>query len=246
MRILTAIGVLSLLAAAAFSQPASAQAGRPGPETGGAVADAAKPGAAGPDADAVARLTLASRLAAVGRETGSPFALAAAAELFASVGFRDSGLEKERTEGGEAPASGSSPTGEPAADADALFAEASALAGAASNQALASLIGQAAAAGGSRRLAGRSARHRDRVNPHATDVYRVRYLGGAAARATVAADDPYDIDLFVLNSNGNLIAYDNDPGSIGVCSWLPGRTGDYYLNVKNMTSSQVSYLIYTN
>ncbi|MDR1315001.1 MAG: hypothetical protein LBQ12_15245, partial [Deltaproteobacteria bacterium] len=95
-------------------------------------------------------------------------------------------------------------------------------------------------------LPGYGGRHRDRVNPYATDVYRVRYRGGETARATVTANGRYDIDLYIYNSAGNLVTYDNDSTSIGICAWTPSRTRDYYLNVKNTTSRYVSYLIYTN
>jgi hypothetical protein len=244
----TALCAFCLFAAAAFAGAAVAQApDDSGPGlTGAAAPDAEKSGTATLDSDAVARLSVAAQLVAAGRATGSPYALAAAAELFASAGVRDSSMKKERTEGGEAPEAGSPPTDEPVTDAEALFAEAAELANADSNRALAAQIEAAAAAAGSRSPVGTSSRHRDRVNPHATDVYMVRYRGGETARATAAADDRYDIDLYVYDESGGLVAFDNDLTGVGICSWKPGRTGDYYLKVKNTTGSHVSYLIYTN
>jgi hypothetical protein len=223
------------------------------PDTRGDAADAAggaggqedgKPGAASPDSDAVARITLGLRLAVIGRETRSPYALAAAADLLASAGTADSDTGKTGIEGDPAP-EGSVPTDEPVTDPKALFAEAAELARAASNDQLAAQIELSAAAAGSRSPVGRSARHLDRVDPYATDIYTVRYRGGETARATVTADSRYDVDLYVYNDSGNLVSFDNDYTSIGICSWHPGRTRDYFLAVKNTTSSYVSYLLYT-
>jgi hypothetical protein len=209
------------------------------------VPDAGNAGADTPDSDAVARISLGARLAAAGRETGSPWALAAAAELMASAGVADSERAKAGVEGDPAP-EGAVPTEGPVTDPAALFSEAAALAKAASNEALAAQIDERAAAAGSRSPAGRSVRHRDRVDPYATDVYSVRYRGGETARATAAADGRYDIDLYVYDDSGNLITYDNDLTSIGICTWRPARTGDYYLGVKNATEDWVTYLLYTN
>jgi hypothetical protein len=256
MSIKHVLGILTLLAAlavthAAFAgdarDPAAPGLGSPGLRGAGDDAGA-KAGAVTPAAVAVARLTLASQLAEIGRETGSPFALTAAAELFASADVRNSALKKERTEGGETPAVGSRPADEPATDAKTLFAEAAELADAASNAPLAAQIEERAAAVASSRgtAVGEGGEHRDRVNPYATDVYRVRYRGGELARATARADGRHDIDLYVYNEYGNLIAFDDGLGSIGVCIWTPTSTSDYFLNVKNVTGSQVSYVIYTN
>jgi hypothetical protein len=266
----TVLCTLGLFAAVAYSQSALAQAapaddapgkrgaadtaapaGDDAPGKRGAAdpvaEDAAKPeAAASATVDALGRAALAAQLAAIGRETKSPYALAAAGELLATVGTGGTEPAKEKTEGGEAPAAGAQPTEEPVTDAKALFDEAVALANAASNAPLAAQIEQTAAAAGSRAPVANYARHRDRVNPYATDVYRVRYRGGERARATVQADYRYDIDLYIYNSSGNLVAYDNDSTSIGICTWNPSRTRDYYLNLKNTTSSYVSYVISTN
>ncbi|MDR3153758.1 MAG: hypothetical protein LBW85_05665 [Deltaproteobacteria bacterium] len=172
--------------------------------------------------------------------------LAAAAELYATTAVKDADQSKT-TEGGQAPEAGAEPTPVPASDAAALYAEAAAAARAASNDALAESIEKTAAAIGTRQpVPGQGGRHYDRVNPYATDVYNVRYRGGEVARATVRADGRYDIDLYVYNGSGQLVAYDNDATSVGICSWVPSRTRNYSLRVKNTTGSYVGYLIYTN
>jgi hypothetical protein len=234
---------LGLAAALCFSRTVCAQTAEP-PED--LSAPPAKPGVSSPDTDAVDRLTLAAQLAAVGRDTGSPLALAAAAELYAASSVKDKDQEKA-VEGGEAPVPGAKPSALPTTDSKTLFAEAVAAAREASNEPLALEIEKAASNAGTRQpVPGAGGRHRDEVNPYATDVYSVRYRGGEPARATVIADGTFDIDLYVYSSSGNLVDYDNDATSIGICSWTPSQTRDYTLRVKNTTGSYVSYLIYTN
>jgi hypothetical protein len=193
--------------------------------------DAGNAGGDTPDSDTVARVLLGARLAAAGRETGSPRALVAAAELMASAGLADSGRAKACVEGDPAPAC-AVPAEVPVTDPAALFAEAAALAKAASSEALAAQIDETAAAAGSRSPAGRSVRHRDRVDPYATDVCSVR--------------DRCDIDIYVCDDCGSLITYVNDLTIIGVCSRRPARTGDCCLGVKSATEDYVTYLLYTN
>jgi hypothetical protein len=217
-------------------------------------ADPGKPSRSA-NSDAVERLTLAARLADEGRRAASPLALAAAAELTGATAVRDSGLTKA-SEGAAAAASASGGASEPApagygdsvlGTGAELFAEAAALARAASNEPLAAQIELAASAQGARQpAAGHGGRHRDRVSPNTTDIYTVRYNANELARATLIAGGNFDLDLFVYDSAGNLAAYDNDSTSIGICVWTPPQTGDYRLRVKNTTANYVNYLILTN
>ncbi|MDR3153751.1 MAG: hypothetical protein LBW85_05630 [Deltaproteobacteria bacterium] len=256
MRLKTPLCLLGLLAALAFSLPAAAQDAPAAPKDGAAApADGAAPDAVNPDekpkvsadADAVARLALAAQLAEQGRKTRSPLLLAAAAELYAVTSVKPSGNAKTGNEGAQAPAADAGTSPEPVTDATALYAEAAAAARAASNDPLAETIEKAAAAKGSRQpVPGSGGENHDRVNPYDTDFYNVRYRGGEIARATAIASGDYDIDLYVYNGDGQLVAYDNDSTSIGICSWVPSYTRNYSLRVKNTTGSYVYYYIYTN
>jgi hypothetical protein len=211
------------------------------------------------NSEAVARLTLAAQLAEDGRRTGSPMALAAAAEIMSSTAVRDRDAAKS-SEGGAAATGEGEPASrgatEPASGGDEasalgtgaeLFAEAAAIARAASDEALASQIELSAAAAGTRQPSpGHGGRHRDRVSPNTTDVYTVRYNANELARATLIAGGNFDLDLYVYDPAGTLAAYDNDSTSIGICVWTPSNTGDYKIRVKNTTSHFVNYLIFTN
>jgi hypothetical protein len=258
MRFNSALPFLTLLAAASLTCGAHAQGGPPEQTPGMRGASDGPPAAAAPavpdpsktavtdDARAVERLAMAARLAASGRLTASPYAIAAAAELYATTVSAETGREKA-SEGGEAPAADAQPTARPVTDPQALYAEAAAAARAASNEPLAGQIElQAQAAASRQSVPGSGGEHADRVNPHSTDVYRVRFRGGEMAAATAVADPEYDIDLYVYDDAGRLTAYDNDLTSVGVCLWNPPSTGEYTLKVRNTTGSYVTYLIYTN
>ncbi|MDR1081727.1 MAG: hypothetical protein LBQ79_12405 [Deltaproteobacteria bacterium] len=84
------------------------------------------------------------------------------------------------------------------------------------------------------------------MEPHATDIYTFSYRGGETATATVTADSRYDLYLYVYDDSGNLVSYDTDTASMGICAWYPVSPGDYFLAVKNTTGSHVSYQLYTN
>ncbi|MDR1080223.1 MAG: PPC domain-containing protein [Deltaproteobacteria bacterium] len=235
------MSLLALCAALALVPEPAAEAQKP-------AADPAKPSRSA-NSEAAERLTLAAQLAEEGRRTGSAVELAAAAELLASTSVKDRDMAK--TEVGApgdqaAPAEGGPepPLSGTAAD---LFAEAAALARAASNEPLAAQIELSANAAGSRQPSpGDGGRHRDTVRPGTTDIYSVRYNANELARATVIAGGDFDLDIYVYDPSGTLVAYDNDSTSIGICVWIPPQTGEYKLGVKNTTSSQVNYLIFTN
>jgi hypothetical protein len=244
---------LGLFAVLAFPFPAAAQDAPAAPAAPAVAAGPAGDGSpvekpkAGDGSEAVARLTLAARLAEQGRRSGSPLALAAAAELYAGTGVKEVDRPKTSEDGGGNPA-GDEPASAPAADAAALYAEAAEAARAAYDEAMAEYIEKLASAAGSRQaLTGAIPEgHRDRVDPRATDVYDVTYRGGKPARASVIASGNYDLDLYVYGVDGRLVAFDNDDTSVGICSWFPGSTSDYSLKVKNNTDAHVGYVIFTD
>jgi hypothetical protein len=202
---------------------------------------------------------MAHGLAALGREARSPVALAAAAELFASVRLADWDLPRagpvpESPEHGAdgAPAEGrageAGPKAAPPDEPATLYAEAAALARASSDGALAEAAERESSASGRRQPApGEGGRHRDTVRPCATDIYRVRYNGGETARATVAADGSARLELNVFSFSGDLVTAGRpETAGTGVSAWQPSRTGYFFLHVKNPGGQAVSYLLYTS
>jgi hypothetical protein len=254
MRLKTPLCLVGLLAALALSLPAAARRAPAAPEDGAAAAGGgAAPDAARPDgkpkasagADAVARLYLAARLAEQGRKSKSPLALAAAAELYAAAAVKPGAPQKTGSDGAQAPSADAGALPEPVDDAAALYAEAAAAARAASDEPLAETIEKAAAAAGSGQPVTGSGT-RARANPYGTDSYIIRYKGGEIARVVVRADGGYDIDLYVYDGDGRLVAYDSGDASVAICSWVPVYTRDYSVRVKNPAGSYVIYFIATN
>lgn len=248
MRLMIPLCFLGLFAVLAFPLPATAQdapaapPAAPGPADGGIPVGKPK---AGEDNEAFAILTMAARLADLGRKSGSPLALAAAAELYARISLHERDLPKT-AEGGEAPRAEAGPAPVRVIEAAALYAEAAAAARAASDEPLAECIEMFASSSGSSQPNPGSPGHRDRVNPRDTDVYVVRFEQGEEANAAVVADGGYDIDLYIYDDDGRLVTYDNDSASVGTCCWVPDRARDYSVKVRNSTDNYAEYTLLFN
>jgi hypothetical protein len=221
----------------------------------------------------VERVTIASRLAEEARKGHSALALAAAAEILAACRTAESKRSKA-TQGGpggeqDASASASSlfekapqggqwdeqdaraaapPSAEAAPDPASLFEEAAAIARTDSNEPLAAAIETAASVslGGGRPADGRGESHADRIRPHSTDIYVVRFAGGETARATVVTNSGQDVDIFVYDMEDKLVAYDNGLNTTGACSWIPDKSAEYSVRVTNTNGVTVDYTLFTN
>jgi hypothetical protein len=202
--------------------------------------------------DRVAGLTLASRLAEEGRKNRSALTLAAAAEIMAGSQVPEvkRGKTVETGPDGASTSNSPMPISDRSGDPQALFVEAAAIAREDSNEPLAAAIESAALTSlkgnGRRGARGRGESHSDRVMPHSTDIYNVRFPGGVTARATVVTGSGQDVDLFVFDQNGSIVAYDNGLESTGACTWVPEKTGEYSLRVSNTTGVSVDYTLFTN
>lgn len=79
-----------------------------------------------------------------------------------------------------------------------------------------------------------------------TDVYNVSFRGGEIAIVTVIGDGDTDLDLYVYDNNGNLIASDTDYSDDCVCTWTPRWTGNFRIKIVNRGRVYNSYLLRTN
>lgn len=75
--------------------------------------------------------------------------------------------------------------------------------------------------------------HRDVVSANKTDEYSVRFRGGEQAIVVVSGDGDTDLDLYVYNSSGDLVAKDADYSDDCVVSWYPSRTQTYTIRIVN-------------
>ena len=119
---------------------------------------------------------------------------------------------------------------------------------AADNEVLTKLLAQIEADG---QTAGRGAvngpsRHYDTVNGNSTDTYQVSFIAHYLAEIAVSGDGDTDLDLYVYDSNGNLIAKDEDYSDDCYVSWVPKWTGRFVVKVVNRGPLYNRYVILTN
>ena len=75
---------------------------------------------------------------------------------------------------------------------------------------------------------------RDVVRAQSTDVFHVDFFSGRPARIVVDGDRDTDLDLYVYDENGNLIASDTDRTDYCIAGWTPRWTGTFRIEVQNL------------
>jgi hypothetical protein len=203
---------------------------------------------AAPEAgQAVENVSLAARLAEIGRAEKAPLILASAAQILGEVTVpedtKPAKTEESVVAGEQAEESGV------AADEftfDSLYAEAVALAKESGDAALAEILEKQSRIGASKgRVGGPVQYHWDRVSRAGTDRYRVQFYAGQQARITVHGSEG-DVDLYVYDEYGGLVAKDTSYSRTAHVSWYPRWTGYFTITVENCASRSVSYRLYTN
>jgi hypothetical protein len=74
---------------------------------------------------------------------------------------------------------------------------------------------------------------RTSVNANSEDVFRVTFRGGELARVALSGDGDTDLDLYVYDENGSLIAKDDDSSDDCYVSWVPRWTSSFKIRVVN-------------
>ena len=89
-------------------------------------------------------------------------------------------------------------------------------------------------------------RHYDAINGQSTDTYQISFIANVLAEILVSGDGDTDLDLYVYDSNGNLIAYDESYSDDCYVRWVPAWTGRFFIKIVNRGPVYNNYVILTN
>ncbi|MCW2314353.1 hypothetical protein [Rhodoferax antarcticus] len=213
MKIKTSLVALAILAS--FAVAAVAQQGK-----GSNQGEPAKPTAS---SQAVESLATAASLVRYGDAHKDALSLITAARIMSQVGSSDSKAEVVAVNPGEKKAD--------KASTEAILARAKQYAG--SRADLVALANDVAASG-SRGATGGPGRKTTVVSRGTADVYRVRFNGNEPAMVLASGDGDSDLDLYVLDENGNTVCKDEDTTDTLLCRWTPKWSGVFTIRVKNL------------
>jgi hypothetical protein len=181
-----------------------------------------------PQADAVARASLADQLARYGDANRDSLALIAAARILQQSGAQDAKSDK-KTEGAAADGKGAKPARD--ASVNGMIERAKQHAGGRKDIiAMADEVGKS----GSRGAVVGPKRGQTQVNPRSTDIYNVTFRGGEPAIVAISGDGDTDLDLIIRDENGNVVCASQTTGDDEACRWYPKWTGAFRIEVKNL------------
>jgi len=84
------------------------------------------------------------------------------------------------------------------------------------------------------------------VYGNSADYYDIMFRAGELAEIVVIGDGDTDLDLYIYDSNGNMIASDYDYTDRCYVSWVPLWTGRYTVKIMNRGPILNNYYLVTN
>lgn len=203
-----------------------------------------KPALKGESSESLAAIRLANDLLRYGYENQSTLALIDALQIFSEnptqqlITTREgSVVDKSNDDGKKVKV---------AFDYDTVLADAKKFADGDDN--LLALIDNidAEAKGAQRGSVNGPSRHYDAINGQSTDTYQISFIANVLAEILVSGDGDTDLDLYVYDSNGNLIASDTDYTDDCYVCWVPAWTGRFIVKIVNRGPVYNNYVILTN
>ena len=76
--------------------------------------------------------------------------------------------------------------------------------------------------------------------------YEIKFWASELAEVIVIGDGDNDLDLYIYDQNGNLIASDTDYTDQCVCRWVPAWTGTFRIRIVNSGAIYSDFAIATN
>lgn len=196
-----------------------------------------------PAAENVRLLSVAYYLVDFGRKSRAPEALIAAASLISSIETSE-WSPKPRSQKNATAASAGVPSRERASrcEPDALIQEARTMDP--TLQGMGHRVGHKMSV---RRNSIGGPKYATGTAPASTtEVYELSFRGGEWARVAAKGDEASDLDLYVYDEDGNLVASDTGPSDACLVEWVPARTGKFLIHVVNTGSVDSNYEIVTN
>ena len=84
------------------------------------------------------------------------------------------------------------------------------------------------------------------VNANSSDRYEIFFRAGEEACILVTGDGDTDLDLYVYDEDGDLVAYDDDYTDTCLVEWTPPYTQKYEIRIVNRGNVYNNYAIITN
>ena len=194
---------------------------------------------------AVSALRLATDLVKYGYSQQSALPLIDALQIISENPTQPLKAEVERVAEGEV-GEDTGKNGIVTLDFDTILADAKDFAD--GNEPLLSLLAQIEAdnQGAHRGAVNGPSRTCDTVRAGDTDTYRISFVADYLAEILVSRDGDTDLDLYVYDSNGNLIASDTDYTDDCYVSWVPRWTGSFIVQIVNRGRVYNRYVMLTN
>lgn len=203
-----------------------------------------KPEVKGETSESLAAVKLANQVLRYGYENKSTLALLDALQIFSenpTQAFKASkegeAVDESKTDGKKAKVS---------FDYESVLADAKAFADGDPN--LLALIDNidAEAKGAQRGNINGPSRDYSAVNGKSYINYTASFVANELAEVLVSGDGDTDLDLYVYDSNGNLIASDTDYSDDCYVRWIPAWTGRYTIRIVNRGPVYNRFVILTN
>ena len=203
-----------------------------------------KPVLKGESSESLAAIRLANDLLRYGYANKSTLALLDALQIFSENPTQKLNTQREGAEVDESKVEGKK--AKVAFDYETVLADAKKFAAGDPN--LMALIENidAEAKGAHRGNVNGPSRHYDSVNGNSTDTYQISFIADELAEILVSGDGDTDLDLYVYDSNGNLIEKDTDYTDDCYVRWVPKWTGRFIVKIVNRGPIYNRYVILTN
>lgn len=86
----------------------------------------------------------------------------------------------------------------------------------------------------------------ERVPALSIDTYFIEFGAMQTAEVAIVGDGDTDLDLYIFDEKGQLVAKDIGVTDVGYCTWKPRRRGTYRVEVRNLGTVYNEYVILTN